>query len=328
MRYYPTAAPLWSRKIMPLKHFPYTRYSVKMYQCSLLLYKWRHPDPSTFVAALKIMTMAKTIFITGASRGFGKLWAEALLQRGDKVIATARNTGTLDDLVNKYGDNILPLQLDVTDRAADFAAIKKAKEHFGSIDILINNAGYGLFGSIEETSEREAREQIETNFFGLLWLTQAVLPVMREQGHGHIIQVSSVVGLIAFPVLGLYNASKFAVEGLSESLAAEVKSFGINVTLIEPNSYATDWAGASAAHTTAMPEYDAVKAAFHGSLTDDAFGIPEATTDAVLKLIDSEKPPVRLLLGKYAYPWIKQAYAGRYADWDSWNTVSAEAHGK
>ena len=272
--------------------------------------------------------MAKTVFITGASRGFGKLWAEALLQRGDKVIATARDLRTLDDLVNKYGDHILPLQLDVNDRTADFAAIRKAKEHFGSIDVLINNAGYGLFGSVEETTEKQAREQMETNFFGLLWLTQAVLPVMRAQGHGHIIQLSSVVGLITFPVLGLYNASKFAVEGLSETLAAEVKGFGIHVTLVEPNSFATDWAGASAAHTTPMPEYDAVKAAFYGGMSDDAFGVSEATTPAVLKLIDSENPPMRLFLGKYAYSYVKQAYESRYAEWNSWNEVSAAAHGK
>ncbi|SEO80459.1 Short-chain dehydrogenase [Mucilaginibacter gossypiicola] len=272
--------------------------------------------------------MAKTIFITGASRGFGKLWAEALLQRGDKVVATARDLSTLDDLVNKYGDNILPLQLDVNDRAADFAAISKAKEHFGSIDVLINNAGYGLFGSIEETTEQEAREQMETNFFGLLWLSQAVLPVMREQGQGHIIQLSSVLGLVTLPVLGIYNASKFAVEGLSETLAAEVKGFGINVSLIEPNGFATDWAGASAAQTTAMPEYDAVRAAFQAGLTDDIFGVPEATTDAVLKLIDSENPPLRLFLGKYAQPWVKQTYEGRAAEWDSWSEIANAAHGK
>src|ERR1700712_1261051 len=144
--------------------------------------------------------MAKTIFITGASRGFGKLWAEALLQRGDKVVATARDLASLDSLVNKYGGNILPLQIDVNDRDAGFAAIAKAKEHFGSIDVLINNAGYGLFGAIEETTEKEAREQMETNFFGLLWLSQAVLPIMRQQGHGHIIQVSSILGLITLPV--------------------------------------------------------------------------------------------------------------------------------
>ena len=273
--------------------------------------------------------MAKTIFITGASRGFGKLWAEALLQRGDKVVATARDLRTLDDLVSKYGDNILPLQLDVNDRAADFAAIAKAKAHFGSIDVLINNAGYGLFGTVEETTEKEAREQMETNFFGLLWVTQAVLPVMREQGHGHIIQLSSALGLVTLPVLSIYNASKFAVEGLSETLASEVKGFGINVTLIEPNGFATDWAGASSAQTVAMPEYDGVRAAFQAGLSgDDVFGIPEATTGAVLELIDSENPPLRLFLGKQAYPWVKQVYEGRYAEWDSWAAVSAAAHGK
>lgn len=157
--------------------------------------------------------------------------------RGDNVIATARDLSTLDGLVSKYGDNILALQLDVNDRSADFASILKAKEHFGNIDVLINNAGYGLFGAIEETTEKEARDQMETNFFGLLWLSQAVLPIMREQGHGHIIQLSSVLGLISRPVLGLYAASKFAVEGLSESLAAEVKGFGIHVSIIEPAGF-------------------------------------------------------------------------------------------
>jgi NAD(P)-dependent dehydrogenase (short-subunit alcohol dehydrogenase family) len=277
---------------------------------------------------LKNKTMAKTIFITGASRGFGKLWAEALLQRGDKVAATARNIHQLDDLVNKYGDNFLPLQLDVNDREADFAAINKAKEYFGSIDVLINNAGYGLFGSIEETSEKEAREQMETNFFGLLWLTQAALPVMREQGYGHIIQVSSVLGHATLPVLGLYNASKFAVEGLSETLASEVKGFGINISLIEPNGFATDWSSASSIHTEAMPEYDGVKAAFQAGLSDDTWGIPEATVDAVLKLIDAENPPLRLFLGKHALPWVKQVYEGRLAEWGSWAEVAATAHGK
>jgi len=271
--------------------------------------------------------MAKTIFITGASRGFGKIWAEAFLKRGDKVVATARDLSTLNDLVNQYGDNVLPIQLDVNNREADFAAIKKAKDHFGSIDVLINNAGYGLFGSIEETSEKEARDQMETNFFGLLWLSQAIIPVMREQGHGHIIQLSSVLGLVALPVLGLYNASKFAVEGLSETLAAEVKGFGIKVSLIEPNGFNTDWAGASAFHTESMPEYDQVKADFQAGLTDDAFGKPEATTEAVLKLVDSKNPPLRLFLGKVAYPRVKQVYDGRFAEWEQWNEVAAAAHG-
>ncbi|MES2808469.1 MAG: SDR family NAD(P)-dependent oxidoreductase [Bacteroidota bacterium] len=271
--------------------------------------------------------MAKTIFITGASRGFGKIWAEAFLKRGDNVIATARDTNTLNDLVEKYGSAILPLQLDVNNREAGFAAVKQAKDKFGSIDVLINNAGYGLFGAIEETSEQEARDQIETNVFGLLWLTQAVLPVMRQQGYGHIIQVSSVLGVVTLPVLGIYNASKFAVEGLSESLAAEVKDFGINVTLIEPNGFSTDWAGASAAQVTPIPAYDAVKAAFQAGLTDESFGKPEATTPAVLKLVDSVNPPLRLFLGKVALPWVKQVYTDRIATWDEWADVATAAHG-
>ncbi|MCO5945537.1 SDR family NAD(P)-dependent oxidoreductase [Mucilaginibacter flavidus] len=272
--------------------------------------------------------MAKTIFITGASRGFGKIWAEAFLKRGDKVIATARNTESLNDLVAAYGDAILPIQLDVNNRDQVFAAIEQAKQHFGTIDVLINNAGYGLFGTIEETSEQEARDQIETNVFGLLWVTQAVLPVMRAQGHGHIIQVSSVLGIVTLPVLGLYNASKFAVEGLTETLATEVKGFGINVSLIEPNGFATDWAGASAASTTPMDVYEPVKAAFQAGLTDDIFGVPEATADAVLKLVDADNPPLRLFLGKVALPWVKQVYAGRIAEWEAWDEVASAAHGK
>jgi NAD(P)-dependent dehydrogenase (short-subunit alcohol dehydrogenase family) len=272
--------------------------------------------------------MAKTIFITGASKGFGRIWAEAFLKRGDKVVATARNVDSVKDLVQRYGASILALPLDVNDRAQCFDAIAKAKKHFGAIDVVINNAGYGLFGSIEETTEKEARDQIETNVFGLLWVTQAVLPVMREQGHGHIIQVSSVLGIAALPVLGLYNASKWAVEGLSETLATEVKGFGINVSLIEPNGFSTDWAGSSAFHTQPLAAYDGVKAAFQAGLTEDSFGIPEATTDAVLKLVDAANPPLRLFLGKVAYPWVQQVYADRLATWGEWKEVAEKAHGK
>lgn len=272
--------------------------------------------------------MAKTIFITGASRGFGKIWAEAFLKRGDKVAATARNLDSLKDLVQQFGNAILPIQLDVNNREACLAAVKKAKEHFGSIDVLINNAGYGLFGTIEETTEQEARDQIETNVFGLLWVTQAVLPVMRKQRSGHIIQVSSALGIATLPVLGIYNASKFAVEGLSETLATEVKNFGIKVTIVEPNGFATDWGGASAIHTQPMKEYDQVKEAFKAGLTDDAFGIPEATIDAVLRLVDTENPPLRLFLGKVALPWIKEVYEQRLATWEEWQPVAEAAHGK
>lgn len=271
--------------------------------------------------------MSKIIFITGASRGFGKIWAEAFLKRGDKVVATVRDLSTLNDLVAQYGDAILPIKLDVTNRTQSFEAVNKAKQHFGRLDVIINNAGYGLFGTIEETTEQEARDQIETNVFGLLWITQAALPILREQGHGHIIQLSSVLGMTTLPVLGLYNASKWAVEGLSETLATEVKEFGIKVTMVEPNGFSTDWSGASAFHTEPNKVYDNVRASFQEGLTDDVFGKPEATAEAILKLVDAKNPPLRLLLGKVALPWLQGVYEERLSTWEEWKDVSAKAHG-
>ena len=187
----------------------------------------------------------KVWFITGTSRGFGREWAIAALERGDKVAATARDTATLDDLAEKYGDALLPIRLDVTDRDADFAAVKQAHDHFGRLDIVVNNAGYGHFGFIEELTEAEARAQIETNVFGALWVTQAALPFLRAQRSGHIIQVSSIGGITAFQNVGIYHASKWALEGFSQALAQEVAPFGIHVTLIEPGGFSTDWAGSS-----------------------------------------------------------------------------------
>ena len=174
----------------------------------------------------------KVWFITGTSRGFGREWTIAALERGDKVAATARDTATLDDLVAKYGDALLPLKLDVTDRDADFAAVKDAHDRFGRLDVVVNNAGYGQFGFIEELSEAEARAQLETNTFGALWVTQAALPYLRAQRSGHVIQVSSIGGITAFANVGIYHASKWALEGFSQALATEVASFGIHVTLV------------------------------------------------------------------------------------------------
>ncbi|GGH29054.1 SDR family oxidoreductase [Dyadobacter endophyticus] len=272
--------------------------------------------------------MSKTIFITGASKGFGRIWAEAFLQRGDKVAATARNTEALKDLAAQYPDTLLTIQLDVNDRAASFAAIEQTSKHFGRVDVVINNAGYGLFGAIEETSEKEARDQIETNVFGLLWVTQAAIPVMRAQGGGHIIQVSSVLGVATLPVLGLYNASKWAVEGLSETLASEVKDFGIKVTIVEPNGFSTDWGGASAFHTEPIALYDGIKEALYAGLTPDTIGNPEATPDAILKVVDEENPPLRIFLGKVGFPWLNQVYADRLATWEEWKDVADAAHGE
>src|ERR1700709_1552690 len=201
------------------------------------------------------MASPKTWFITGTSRGFGREWAEAALERGDRVAATARDASSLDALIESHGDAVLPISLDVNDRAADFAAVKQAHEHFGRLDVLVNNAGYGQFGMVEELSEEEARNQIETNLFGALWITQAALPFMREQGSGHIIQVSSIGGVSAFPYVGLHPPSKWALEGISQSLAQEVKDFGIHVTLIEPGGFSTDWGGSSAKNAEPLDAY-------------------------------------------------------------------------
>jgi NAD(P)-dependent dehydrogenase (short-subunit alcohol dehydrogenase family) len=194
----------------------------------------------------------KVWFITGSSKGFGRVWAEAALARGDCVAATARNIDTLSALTKAYGKQVAALKLDVTNKAEVDAAIAEAHSRFGRLDVVINNAGYGLFGAIEEINEKEARAQMETNLFGALWVTQAALPIMRAQGSGHIIQVSSIGGVNAFPTIGLYHASKWGLEGFSQALSAEVAAFGIKVTIVEPGGYATDWGGSSAIRATAI----------------------------------------------------------------------------
>lgn len=272
--------------------------------------------------------MQKTIFITGASRGFGKLWTEAFLKRGDKVVATARNIQSLENLANEYPKNFLPLELDVTNREDCFATIKKAHEYLGVLDVVINCAGYGLFGAVEETSDEDTRNLMETNFFGLVWVTKASLPIMRQQGKGHIIQVSSLLGVNPLPLMGMYSASKFAVEAFSETLAMEVKDFGIKVTIVEPNGYATEFTSVSAVHADSMEEYGPLKTAVFAGFSDDAFGVPEATVKAVCKLIDSPEPPLRMFLGKHGLPTVSQTYKDRLATWEEWKEVSFEAHGK
>ncbi|WP_157483942.1 SDR family NAD(P)-dependent oxidoreductase [Flavobacterium rakeshii] len=271
----------------------------------------------------------KTIFITGASRGFGKLWVEALLQRGDNVAATSRTADSLKDLTDKYKSQFLAIELDITDRSAVIAAVNKAKNHFGNLDVVINNAGYGVFGAIEEVSEKAAKDVFEANVFGSLWVTQAALPILREQGSGHIIQLSSVLGVWALPILGIYNATKFAMEGIMESLHAEVADLGIYVTLVEPNGYATDFGGSSAVQSDAIAAYDTVKAGLgqtEGLLPED-YGKPEATVAAILKLIDSKNPPLRLFLGKVGLKKTERIYAEKLQTWRAWDEVSVAAHG-
>ncbi len=273
--------------------------------------------------------MAKTWFITGASRGFGKEWSIAALERGDTVAATARDTSSLDDLVQQFGDRVLPLQLDVDDRDAVFAAVARAHEHFGRLDVVVNNAGYGQFGMIEEISEAEARAQFDTNVFGALFVTQAALPYLRAQGSGHILQVSSIGGISAFPNIGIYNASKWALEAFSQSLAAEVADFGIKVTIIEPGAYSTDWGGASAKHAAANPAYDAYreKAAEQRKARAGNPGDPVATRAAVLQVVDAENPPLRIFFGDVPLKIATRDYESRLATWREWEPVSVAAHG-
>jgi NAD(P)-dependent dehydrogenase (short-subunit alcohol dehydrogenase family) len=271
--------------------------------------------------------MSKVWFITGASRGFGREWSEAALERGDKVAATARRPETLDPLVEAYGDAVLPLQLDVTDRAAGRAAVQQAAEHFGRLDVVVNNAGYGHFGMVEELTEKEVRAQLETNLFGALWVTQAALPIMRAQGSGHIVQVSSIGGISAFPSVGAYHASKWALEGLSQSLAQEVKGFGIHVTLVEPGGFSTDWSGPSATHSEEMEEYADVREAASKRPTRRDPGDPHATRGPILEIVDAEEPPLRVFFGKAPLGIAAADYESRLKSWNKWQPLAERAHG-
>jgi NAD(P)-dependent dehydrogenase (short-subunit alcohol dehydrogenase family) len=269
----------------------------------------------------------KVWFITGTSKGFGRVWSEAALARGDRVAATARDVKALAPLVERSGDQVAAITLDVRDKGMVDAAVNKAHTRFGRLDVVVNNAGYGLFGTIEEVSEAEAREQIDTNLFGALWVTQAALPIMRAQGSGHIIQVSSIGGVNAFPTIGLYHASKWGLEGFSQALAAEVAGFGIKVTIVEPGGFATDWGGPSAKRSTQMAIYDGARAAIAAVRGNGIPGDPQATGAAILKVVDAKDPPLRIFFGSGGLPMTRAEYARRLETWEKWNDVSAEAQG-
>jgi NAD(P)-dependent dehydrogenase (short-subunit alcohol dehydrogenase family) len=271
----------------------------------------------------------KTWFITGTSRGFGREWAIAALERGDQVVATARNLDAVSDLVSRYGERVLALELDVTDRTAAFATVDRAFAHFGRVDVVVNNAGYGQFGMIEELSEADLRLQMEINLFGAFWVTQAALPHLRAQGSGHFLQVSSIGGISAFPNVGAYHASKWALEGFSQALAQEVADFGIRVTLIEPGGFSTDWAGSSARHATALPAYDdfRVKANQARQARTASPGDPQASAAAVLQIVDADNPPLRVFFGDAPLPIAAADYEQRLATWREWESVSHLAQG-
>jgi NAD(P)-dependent dehydrogenase (short-subunit alcohol dehydrogenase family) len=271
----------------------------------------------------------KVWFITGASRGFGRIWAEAALGRGDKVAATARRAEDLADLTERFGDAVLPLALDVTDTAQVQQVLDAAHSHFGRLDVVLNNAGYTLVGTVEEASDADIRAVFDTNFFGAVHVVQAALPYLREQGSGHIVTVSSSLGIGPMPLIGFYCATKAAVESIHESLAPEVKGFGIKVTLIEPGAYATDFGSpTSLKMAPGMDAYADLRARVFGGLASSERGDPQATAEAILSVVDAEEPPLRFALGSKVLPMARGVYASRLATWESWESVSNAAQGE
>jgi len=271
----------------------------------------------------------RTWLVTGASRGLGRAFAEVALEAGDYVVATARRPEQLDGLVAAHPDRAQALALDVTDKAAVADVVAQASAFTGRLDVLVNNAGYGLAGAVEEASEQEVRDQFEVNVFGALWCTQAVLPVMRGQGAGHVFQISSIGGLVGFLNTGIYHASKWALEGFSESLAQEVEPFGIGVTIVEPGPFRTDWNGDSMVRATPLAAYDellgARREAMSGAQAHTQAGDPRKAGEALLAVLDSPTPPRRLLLGALAADTAPRVYAQRLQEWADWDALARGA---
>jgi NAD(P)-dependent dehydrogenase (short-subunit alcohol dehydrogenase family) len=271
--------------------------------------------------------MSQVWLITGSSRGFGKALAEAVLAAGHLLIATARNPAQLAPLVDRYGDRVRAVALDVTDAAASRLAVQAAVDAFGRLDVLVNNAGYGNLASIEEGDDADFRAQLETNFFGVVNVTRAALPILRKQRSGHIIQFSSIGGRIGVPGVAAYQAAKWAVEGFSEVLAKEVAAFGLHVTLIEPGGFRTDWAGPSM--TIYSPSADSEYAPILGPMIDlmgahagNEAGDPEKAAQAILSIANMPEPPLRLLLGSDAVFLAEQQSRRMAAEDAKWRALS------
>lgn len=269
--------------------------------------------------------MSKVWLITGSSRGLGRALAEAVLAAGDNLVATARNPAQLADLSERYGGQVLTLALDVTNEAAAAATVEAAVKRFGRIDVLVNNAGYGNVGSIEDTSLADFRAQIETNLFGTIIMSKAVIALMRGQGAGHIIQFSSVGGRIGPAGRGAYSAAKFGVEGFSEVLAKEVSPFGVKVTVVEPGGFRTDFAGASTVLAEGRAEYAETVGAtvrFQREYDGRQPGDPAKAAAVIIHIAGLDEPPFRLLLGSDAVRNVEKADAARIAADREWRAVS------
>jgi NAD(P)-dependent dehydrogenase (short-subunit alcohol dehydrogenase family) len=269
----------------------------------------------------------KTWFITGASRGFGRIWAEAALTRGDRVTATARKLSDIADLAERFGDTVLPLALDVTDPEQVRRVAPQAFAHFGRLDVLVNNAGFSLLAAVEEASDEQIRGVFDANYVGMVRVLRAALPLLRQQGSGHILGVSSGLGIGSMPLIGFYAATKWAVEALHESLAQEIRPFGLSVTIVEPGAYATDF-GKSARIADVLEPYADFRKQFMARLTSLERGDPKATAEAVLKLVDAQNPPLRLVLGSTILPGARALYADRIATWEAWEEVANAAQGQ
>jgi NAD(P)-dependent dehydrogenase (short-subunit alcohol dehydrogenase family) len=271
--------------------------------------------------------MKKTWLITGASRGFGRIWAEAALERGDQVAATARKLADVADFTERFGDAVLPLGLDVTRPEQVQQVVEQAYTHFGKLDVLVNNAGVALLAATEEASDDQIRDLFDANYIGMVRVLRAALPHLRQQGSGHVLGVSSGLGIGAMPLIGFYSATKWAVEGLHEALAQEVRAFGIKVTIVEPGAYATDF-GISARVSEVLEPYADFRKQFMERLANQERGEPKATAEAILKLVDADNPPLRLALGSQILPRARALYANRIATWEAWKDVSDAAQGQ
>lgn len=268
-------------------------------------------------------------FITGCSTGFGRELSKLILQKGWNAVVTSRKLEDIQDITEGYDDNSLALSLDVNEKDQVRDAVAKAEEKFGKIDALVNNAGYGYFSSIEEGEENKIRAQFDTNFFGLVEVIQAVLPGMRNQGSGTIINFSSIGGLVGFAATGFYHATKFAVEGLSEALSKEVGPLGIKVLLVEPGPFRTDWAGRSTSRTPVeIEDYKAtvgVRMETSQEGSGRQVGDPVRGCEAIVKAVEDGVPHLRLLLGKMAYDFAIQKADSMKENFNAWKELSLSA---
>jgi NAD(P)-dependent dehydrogenase (short-subunit alcohol dehydrogenase family) len=269
--------------------------------------------------------MTKVWFITGSSRGLGRALTETVLAKGDNVAATARTPQQLDDLVSKYPQQILPLRLDVTNKKEITAAVEQAVKYFGRIDVLVNNAGFGVVGAAEAFTDEQVRSQLETNLYAPIEITRVVLPYMRKQRSGRILQISSVGGRIGNPGLAIYQAAKFGLSGFAEVLAKEVAPLGIKVTSVEPGGFRTDWAGDSMSYAPAIEGYETTVNARAEYFQTGKFvpvGDPVKAAQAMVNLVEHPEPPVHLILGSEAAGMLKKADEQRKAEFEKWLPVS------